>query len=48
MSTALTLYAIEENLTALLDTSEMVTDEAEQRAILAEIAEVKPESRSTA
>lgn len=38
MSTALTLYTIEENLLSLLDTAEMVEDEQQQLAILDEIA----------
>ncbi|CAB4130476.1 Siphovirus Gp157 [uncultured Caudovirales phage] len=37
MSTALTLYSLEENLVALLDTADMVEDPAQQEAILQEI-----------
>lgn len=39
MSTALTLYNLEENLTCLLDTAEMVEGEDERLAILNEIAQ---------
>jgi len=39
MSTGLTLYSLEENLVALLDTAEMVEDEQQQIEILCEIAE---------
>jgi hypothetical protein len=37
MSTALTLYSVEENLAALLDTADMVEDPAQQEAIEREI-----------
>lgn len=44
MSTALTLYNLEEQLVALLDTQEMVEDEQQQIAILEQIAEASQEA----
>jgi hypothetical protein len=44
MSTALSLYNIEENLLALLDTAEMVEGEVDQLAILNEIAQASEQA----